>query len=383
MVSFYWSYTNAEKKQEAIVFQVARSFFDQIVVTRAWNALHGGVYVPVTEDTKPNLYLEDPLKDIIVNEYLTLTKVNPAFMTRQIADIAAERKGVQFHITSLNPIRPGNAPTKREEKALKDFEKGVPEAIEFVAGVPSDSFFYMAPLITEAACLKCHAKQGYKKGDIRGGISVTLPFLPKIPAMALILSHAAIGLAGLAGIGMFAVKLNSAYDRIRSQAVVDALTGIPNRRSFTETILKEMHRSQRDNYPLALILSDIDNFKLYNDTYGHMIGDECLRKIAKIIESTLNRPGDYCARYGGEEFVTVLPNTSLEGAIKVAENIRKNVEDLNIPHEKCPPNYHVSISLGVAVVNPKMKVAYEDLIKRADEALYRAKEKGRNRVEVF
>jgi hypothetical protein len=105
-LSFSWNYHSAKKEQKAIALQAAKSFFDQIIVTRMWNANHGGVYIFVTDEIQPNPYLEDPLRDIEVNENLKLTKVNPAFMTRLLSEIAAQQEGVHFHITSLNPIRP-------------------------------------------------------------------------------------------------------------------------------------------------------------------------------------------------------------------------------------------------------------------------------------
>jgi len=163
-ISFSWNYINAKNEQKTVAFQAARSSFDQIVIIRAWNAGHSGVYVPITNKTQPNPYLEDPLRDIEVNENLKLTKVNPAFMTRQIAEIASKREGILFHITSLNPIRPENRPTIREETALKAFEKGIKEIGEIVNVKSSSYIFYMAPLLTEKECLKCHAPQDIKKG---------------------------------------------------------------------------------------------------------------------------------------------------------------------------------------------------------------------------
>ena len=211
-------------------------------------------------------------------------------MTRQIAEIAAKQEGVHFHITSLRPIRPENSATPREKSALEAFEKGTQEIGRIVYGGPNTTFFYMAPLKTERACLECHARQGYREGDIRGGISVTLPFVPGLPLMTLIMGHAAIGLAGVLGIAIFGTKLNKAYESIKEQAVIDALTGIPNRRSFTERMLEEFNRSRRDKYPLSVIMGDIDSFKSYNDTYGHKSGDECLRRIGQALETTLSAP---------------------------------------------------------------------------------------------
>ena len=118
----------------------------QILITRAWNALHGGVYVPVDRNTQPNPYLDVPMRDIEVNEHLTLTKINPAYMTRQIAEIAANREGIQFHITSLKPIRPENRSTSEEEHALKSFETGVQEIGRIMDSESGSTFFYIPGL---------------------------------------------------------------------------------------------------------------------------------------------------------------------------------------------------------------------------------------------
>jgi diguanylate cyclase (GGDEF)-like protein len=381
--SFAWNDLNANKEQKALAFQTARSFFNQVLISRSWNAMQGGVYVPVTQDTQPNPYLNDPLRDIEVNENLKLTKVNPSFMTRQIAEIAAKREGTHFHLTSLRPIRPENGPTPREEESLKAFEKGTQEIGQIVDDGSKKTFFYMAPLKTEKECLPCHAEHGYNEGDIRGGISVTLPFVPQIPFITLIMGHVVIGLAGLVGIALFGTKLNEAYELIRSQAVTDDLTGIPNRRSFLDRTRTEFNRSQRNKYALSVIMIDIDHFKSYNDTYGHERGDECLKKVALAIQKTLKRPSDFCARYGGEEFIVVLPYTTQEGALFIAEEIRAAVKNLGIQHEKSSPAGIVSISLGVATAGNTLSISYEDLIRQSDKALYLAKEKGRNRVEVY
>jgi len=130
-------------------------------------------------------------------------------------------------------------------------------------------------------------------------------------------------------------------------------------------------------------MGDIDNFKVYNDTYGHGGGDECLRKVAKVIDETLKRPSDFCARYGGEEFIIVLPYTEREGALFIAEEIRANVANLRIPHEKSLPSGLVTISLGVATSDINVSISHEELTNHADAALYVAKNKGRNRVEAY
>ena len=383
-ISFFWNYTNARKEQERIALQAARSFFDHIVITRLWNARHGGLYAPVTEKTLPNPYLDVQMRDIKVNDTLQLTKVNPAFMTRQISEIAMEQEGIQFHITSLKPIRPQNKPTPREEKFLKEFEEGIKEKGLLIKDEAKTSYFYMAHLKTKKSCLKCHAKQGYSEGEVRGGISVTSPFVMKIPFFSLLFGHLVIGVVGLFGIVIIGGRLNKAYKTIKKQAVFDALTGVPNRRSFTESILTEYKRSQRHQRPLSIIMCDVDNFKAYNDTYGHSQGDICLKQVAKTVKTSLKRPGDFCARYGGEEFVVLLPNTPLDGAMHIAEIIRSNIAKMEIPHKKSLPAQVVTLSLGVTTLDKGIPLAsYEELVKHADVALYNAKEQGRNQVQSF
>jgi diguanylate cyclase (GGDEF)-like protein len=382
-ISFLWNYTAARKEQGRISLEISRSFFNQLMITRQWNANHGGLYVPVTEKTQPNPYIDVPMKNIEVYDSLKLTLVNPAYMTRQISEIAMEQEGVQFHITSLKPIRPQNKPTAREEKFLKEFERGVKEVGLVIREDSKTSFFYMVPLVTKKECLGCHAKQGYSEGDIRGGISVILPFTMVMPFSSLILGHVGIGLGGLFGIIVFGRRLTKAYETIKKQSMVDALTGIPNRRNFSETILREFKRSQREKEPLSVIMCDLDNFKAYNDSYGHSSGDLCLKKVAQMIKSSLKRPVDFCARYGGEEFVVILPNVALDGAMHVANKIRLNIEEMGIIHKKSLPKQIVTLSLGVATSEDANLISHEELIKNADMALYKSKEQGRNQVQSF
>jgi diguanylate cyclase (GGDEF)-like protein len=133
--------------------------------------------------------------------------------------------------------------------------------------------------------------------------------------------------------------------------------------------------------PLSLIFLDIDFFKPYNDTYGHLAGDECLISVANSLKKTLHRPTDFLARYGGEEFVVILPETSEDGALKIAGDLRETVESMGMQHEASVVADHVTVSLGTATMIPSEGSALSDLIDAADKALYRAKEEGRNRVK--
>ena len=151
----------------------AESFFSEIVTTRLWNSIYAGVYVPVTEMVQPNSYLKVSDRDVETTTGQKLTKINPAYMTRQIAELAETHNQIKYHITSLNPIRPANKADEWETLVLVGFEEN-PEGVLQKVDINSISYYrYMAPLLTEASCLKCHAEQGYKVGDIRGGISVS------------------------------------------------------------------------------------------------------------------------------------------------------------------------------------------------------------------
>jgi len=378
---FMVEYNDSEKTHKELLFSTARALCERVVLTRRWNAMHGGVYVPVSKDTQPNPYLEDPFRDIKVNDTLTLTKINPAYMTRQLAELSAKSGTVHIHLTSLKPIRPENRATPREQQALESFEKGLMEAGEIVKDSQDSNFFYMAPLKVEKGCLHCHAKHGYKEGDIRGGISILFPVPHKDHLMSLAAGHILIGLLGVFGLILFGAKLDESYKIIQAQAVMDALTGIPNRRAFLERMPLEFKRRTRGNKPLSIIMADIDYFKIYNDTYGHAAGDECLRTVAQTIKDNIKRSADFCARYGGEEFVVLLPDTAQETAVLFAEKIRTIVEGLKMPNEKALPFGIVTISLGVATASGAATDSYEKALRLSDKALYSAKEKGRNRVE--
>lgn len=162
-------------------------------------------------------------------------------------------------------------------------------------------------------------------------------------------------------------------------AHIDGLTGIPNRRAFDECLLREWTRSQRSQTPLALLMIDIDYFKPYNDSHGHLAGDDCLKQVAGAFLKCL-RASDFGARYGGEEFACILPDTDQTGALITAERIRGNIESLKISHGASPISPYVTVSLGGAIMNVDNDLSLLDLMGCADKMLYKAKEAGRNRV---
>lgn len=170
--------------------------------------------------------------------------------------------------------------------------------------------------------------------------------------------------------------------QLEQLAILDGLTGIYNHRHFQEHLNKEWRRAQRNKQPISLIMIDIDFFKNLNDSYGHPVGDECLKIVAQALKQSVNRPGDLVARYGGEEFVAVLPEVGAEGAALIAERMRAAVEALKFPHCDSRIAAHVTVSLGVASLVPTRESSPDMLIAAADKALYAAKETGRNRIQI-
>lgn len=175
------------------------------------------------------------------------------------------------------------------------------------------------------------------------------------------------------------VQIMKHIKMIRSLSLTDLLTGLPNRRSFDDRLHLEWEHARRDKTPLSLFFIDIDMFKIYNDTYGHLQGDVALKAVANVIMQTLNRSIDFVARWGGEEFVVLLPKTDLSGALKTAENIRRNVENTRI---LCADDKvtQLTISLGLNTITPVQGCSIRDFVNSADQALYAAKKTGRNKV---
>ena len=220
----------------------------------------------------------------------------------------------------------------------------------------------------------------YTQGILAGGDA----YLPKpIDPLRLQLQFTA-----MERIYMMRQKLKQAEEKIKEtnktllqMAMFDDLTGLANRRNFDETLEREYKLAKREKNPLSVIICDIDFFKIYNDSYGHQQGDECLKTVAKAIGSVPQRPTDLTCRYGGEEFTVILPQTDLRGGSKVAEKLRLAVWDANLPHNGSKIESQVTLSVGLATYTGQYKIE-DEITKAADDALYRAKDGGRNRVET-
>jgi len=177
-------------------------------------------------------------------------------------------------------------------------------------------------------------------------------------------------------------ELELANQQLAQLASKDGLTGVANRRVFDEMLVKEWHRCLRSDGVISLILIDVDRFKSYNDSHGHLAGDDCLRLIAQTLQESVCRPGDLVCRYGGEEFALLLPETPLGPAYKIAESVRTAVEHRRLPHGRSLRSGFVTISLGVSTMQARKDIDPSILLATADLALYEAKDTGRNRVVV-
>lgn len=358
----------------------ARIVFNAIVLARKWNANYGGVYVEKKEGVESNPYLENP--DIRTVDGRIFTLRDPAFMTRELSEYAEKEEIFRFHITSLRLMNPHNKPDEFEEKALRQFETGAVKELSQTEVMNKRKYFrYMAPLYIEQDCLQCHKHQNYAIGEVRGGISISLDIEElqskiryntiTIVVFGIITTLLLLGLINLF-MSRLIKKLDEARQTIEMIAITDQLTEIFNRRYIMSRIEEEFEKFKRLKKNVSCIMADIDNFKAINDAYGHLVGDQVLKEISHRIRNTL-RAYDILGRYGGEEFLIIMPETSLEDAGGLAERIRIRVK------EEPVNNATVTLSFGVVCVQEGDRTV-DDIIRRADQNLYRAKKGGKDRV---
>ena len=391
VLSVFWGFyfRQAELIQKQQLYQ-GQAFFQEVVLMRQWMAQHNGVYVKMTPGMSVNPYLlQVPgLRVVITDEHGDrYTLKNPALATREVSELAEKSGLFRFHITSLNPLNPANAPDAFEQEALRQFEKGIKEYSTLEQRGEEVFFRYMAPLVTEKSCLTCHAGQGYREGDVRGGISVTSSATEtagKIRESRIFLvgSAVVIILLILAIIYMvarsFIKDLQTAEAKLVSMATRDFLTGLLNRREIYRRMEEELQRARRTGTPFSVFLLDLDHFKRVNDRHGHSAGDLVLQSVAAAMQQTV-RPYDLCGRYGGEEFLVALPGTGLAEAAEAAERIRLAIGELQIRLDDCT-TLQITASIGAASLEPNETI--DQLVARADEAMYLGKQQGRNRVNV-
>jgi diguanylate cyclase (GGDEF)-like protein len=368
----------------------ARSYADLLVTVRAWNADMGGVYVRKSDRVATNPHLVelgiDP--DDALSDGTPITLRNPSVMTREIGDMLSSAPGeVAFKLTSLKPVNPDNAPDGWETDALQEFDKGVLEYWNAPDSTDAGTEFrYMRPLFVEKDCLTCHSAQGYRVGDIRGAISIRLPYADTarslrnnrlgLTVVAVILL-VGVWVLVLGSIGWLEKRLDEANGQLELLATTDGLTGLWNRRYVLEQLELQFDRSRRSGQGVGVVLVDIDNFKLVNDTYGHGVGDEVLCRTADVIKSAV-RAYDTVGRIGGEELLVVAPDIDAPSLSALAERIRSLVESGE--SDSAGVGHNVTVSAGTALSSAGIPESADVLVRRADEAMYAAKAAGRNRV---
>lgn len=359
----------------------ARIVFNTILLTRKWNADYGGVYVEKKKGVESNPYLRGT--DVRTDDGRILVLRNPALMTREISEYARKEGLFTFHITSLKLVNPSNKPDEFEEKALKQFESGEAKEAFITERINDRSYFrYMAPLFVESACLQCHQGQHYNVGDVRGGISISfdageMQSRLKSETMTIVvfglLSTAVLAALIYYFMSRLIRRLAEARQTIEKIAITDELTGLFNRRHILSRFNEEFQQARRLNKNLGCLIADIDHFKTINDSRGHLVGDEVLKEVSRRISRSV-RIYDILGRYGGEEFLILLPDTTLDQAWHFAERTRMYVKEGDITGNR------VTICLGVTCLQEQDQ-SIDDMIKRADDVLYRAKNAGRDRVE--
>ncbi len=279
-LSLHQEIRNVRRDRFRLAASTGRALFHTIVATRSWNASHGGVYVPVTEATQPNPYLDLPDRDVRTTGGVKLTKVNPAYMTRLVADVL-NREGFAVHITNLKTLRPGNEPSEWERAALEKFAKS--GVVEHAVLGPRGGrvFHYMEPLKAEESCLKCHGAQGYHVGDNLGGISVAFSFAPYEESAAVavrkaVLTHiffSGIVLAVLFFFGRRIVELVSSLNEARGE--IRNLEGILPICSYCKKIRREGADPEDPSgwVPVDAYITDRSDAR-----FSHGICPDCLKK---------------------------------------------------------------------------------------------------------
>lgn len=365
----------------------AQSYASLIIITHHWNAEHGGVYVVKRDREQPDHRLNqvDTAPEVRTTTGNALILKNPETMIREISERTSKNQDVRFRLVSLKPLNPDNKPDAFEQSVLTGSEEHANGSWIIDRSRPEPLFRFVHRVKVERPCLSCHAQQGYREGDIRGGVSIVIPAGDLLLGMRqnarqkvsdfLIASGLLLAILYSLTWKLF-VKLDEVQRRLKHIAVTDELTGLRNRRYIMEQLEKEYQRAVRSGSALSLMILDIDHFKKINDQYGHLFGDEVLKAVATEMETSL-RTYDLLGRIGGEEFLIASPGSSMDDAATLAERIREKIKARKIgakPHE-----ISVTISAGVTSL-AEQDSRMNALLIRADEALYQAKKQGRDRV---
>ncbi|MHB8051463.1 MAG: GGDEF domain-containing protein [Coriobacteriia bacterium] len=369
----------------------ARSYTDLIVAARSWNARHGGAFIRKAPGVETNPYLIElgVVADLELSDGSLLTLRNPAAMTREIGDeLNNAGTSSEFKLTSLDPVNPDNAPDAWEAEQLRalDMRSAPAEAWAVVeADAQNEQYFrYMRTLLVDESCLECHEEAGYRVGDVRGALSVSLPYTETADSLgATTLQLLLTALIALAAVWTSVIVLTRIQVRqiVESQraleiaATVDPMTGLFNRGHTLDRLETEIARARRESRGVGVIMADIDDFKHVNDAHGHAAGDRVLGRVASAMARTVRRY-DLVGRIGGEEMLVIAPGIEPSALTDLAERVRTSLAEEFGSDEP----YGVTLSAGTAFASPDGDETVDALVARADEAMYRAKRTGKNRV---
>lgn len=380
---WYWAYNEEQFHFDQTVKLKAQSLGQHNQTLRRWVGKHGGVYVEIDKDIKPNPLLADmPERDLTTPSGRKLTLLNSPAILRHIAQQFESEAGDTIRLVSRHPMNEANYPDDWEGHALDKLEKGVDSVQAFVTMGGVSYFRLMYPMLIKAKCLNCHHYRDNQVHRIAGGLSVIVDKTPYDELSSEVLrkittGYLGIWVAGLLGLGIFDVTGARLLKNIEFSATHDGLTKLNNRRELDRLLDLEYERASRYQKPLSVLMLDIDHFKQVNDQYGHLAGDKALRTIADLIRKNM-RKTDIAGRYGGEELLIVAGDTALDQALVLAHRLNGIIGTTPVPIS-AKKNIGLTVSIGVTCYTTNSKSA-ESLLEKADHALYQAKEMGRNRV---
>ncbi|MEW8506874.1 MAG: EAL domain-containing protein [Candidatus Thiodiazotropha sp.] len=370
----------------------ARAAIEKDLIYRSVVSRVGGIYMPIDQGIIPNPYLAHlPDRDVTTTDGRKLTLVNSSYFTRLVHDQEAmlSPDGIRGHTTKEHPLRPLNVPDSWELKGLTKLRSGEAEWSEetLIDGKPY--LRMIRPRLAKASCMGCHPEESAKPGEVMGGISVRIP-LDNLQARAdaRVLSivgwHGGLWILGMLGLFLGNRLLRIQSDEMRYSALHDILTDLPNRALFMDRLEQRLERAKRHDKTGAILFLDLDRFKNINDSLGHGIGDELLKRVAER-QRFLLRAEDTVARLGGDEFVILLADLHNDPeliAIEARNVAEKVLEALSQPYQINNHTLHSTPSIGIALISPEAANASE-ILRQADAAMYQAKEYGRNNFRFF
>ncbi len=385
--SYYWNIDNIHNEKLNLALAEAKANWNKDASFRKWATRHGGMYVEPDERTPPNPALAHlPHRDVVTTDGTKLTLMNPAYMMRQMTHEFEKDYGIKGKITGKLQLNPINKPDDWQLKALNLFESGVSDEIYEQQTIDNKPYLrYMKAMYMTEGCVKCHGILGFKDGDLRGGVSVSIPLSPYFSAAketgkSILTTHIILWLVGFIAILFITKVIRKMMLHMMHDAMHDPLTLLPNISLFKNRVQQAFDKYKRNPiHRFAVCFLDLDRFKNLNDSHGHRVGDKLLIELSHRLND-LVRPGDTVARMGGDEFTLLLDNVAgLDSVITITERILNSFkEPFNIDDDKI----YTNASIGICMSSPEYK-DIDDMIRDADIAMYRAKSSGKGQIDIF